>query len=206
MGFDFEAFPKIPRHKREIVVTEKLDGTNAQIAFFDLDTKEKYLAAVEDPLCPRIFPAVTGGDSALALYAGSRNRWLTLEQDNFGFARWVLEHAEELRTLGPGRHFGEWYGAGIQRRYGLEVKRFALFNAGRWTAENPPPACVSVVPVLAQGEDINFDRVMLELNEFGSKAVPGFKNPEGIVIYHTASRQMYKRTFEQDDGKWKVAA
>lgn len=205
MAYEFEAFPKIPRFKRELVVTEKIDGTNAQIAWAVLDTPESYLAAVEDPLCLRVYPAEHDGDSARALYAGSRNRWITPEKDNFDFAKWVYEHADELWLLGPGRHFGEWYGAGIQRAYGLTEKRFALFNTARWE-EQVRPACCGVVPMLARGGDVDLDKVMWELNTFGSRAVPSFKNPEGIVIYHTASRQMYKRTFEQDDGKWRAAA
>ncbi|MCJ7726507.1 MAG: hypothetical protein MUP76_09000, partial [Acidimicrobiia bacterium] len=47
------------------------------------------------------------------------SRWITPEVDNYGFARWVKDHEEELRTgLGAGLHFGEWWGQGIQRRYG----------------------------------------------------------------------------------------
>ena len=29
----FEPWPKIPRLKRDIIITEKIDGTNAQICF-----------------------------------------------------------------------------------------------------------------------------------------------------------------------------
>lgn len=28
----------------------------------------------------------------------------------------------------------------------------------------------------------------------GSYAAPGFKNPEGIVIYHTAAKTLFKKT------------
>lgn len=203
---EFQPFPKIPRFKREIIVTEKIDGTNAQIAWVELQSEEAVEAAAADPLCLKVVSGQYDGESPMALYAGSRNRWvLPGKQDNFGFAAWAFANSAELLKLGPGRHFGEWYGLGIQRGYGLTEKRFALFNAGRWTAE-ALPSCVGVVPILASGEDLNLDRVMWELGTFGSKAVPGFKDPEGIVIYHTASRQMYKRTFEQDGGKWKDAA
>src|SRR5262245_19038779 len=120
----FEAFQKIGRLKRGCVITEKVDGTNAQIAFSDDGT----------------------------MHVGSRNRWITPEDDNFGFARWCAEHAEELKQLGPGRHFGEWYGAGIQRRYGLIEKRFALFNTERWRdGRAPRPTCCGVVPILYEG-------------------------------------------------------
>lgn len=39
---------------------------------------------------------------------------------------------KELLKLGKGYHYGEWWGKGIQRGYGLEEKRFSLFNVSRW--------------------------------------------------------------------------
>lgn len=206
--YDFEEFPKIARLKRTVVITEKIDGTNAQVAWVPI-VEPGLPVSVDlyrhDPFCLAIVHGLAEGDSAMALYAGSRNRWLTEEKDNFGFARWVVEHREELYTLGAGRHYGEWYGLGIQRGYNLAEKRFALFNTARWNAQNPnKPACCDVVPVLAEGEDVDDDICMRQLDEAGSHMVPGFKMPEGIVVYHTASRQYYKRTFRDDGGKWKV--
>lgn len=207
MTFLFEEFPKIPRYKREVIVTEKLDGTNAQVTWFELPSAESLEAAKADANCLGVFPGTELGDTPLALYAGSRNRWLRPEKsfDNFGFAAWVRDHAEELKALGPGRHFGEWFGAGIQRTYYLPEKHFALFNVSRWNSENPNrPACCDVVPVLARGEAIDDEEIMAALSRDGSRMVPGFRDPEGIVVFHTASRQMYKRTFEQDGGKWRT--
>lgn len=169
----FEAFPKIGRWKRNIVITEKIDGTNAQV----------YVPE----------------DSAEPLRFGSRNRWITPEDDNHGFARWATEHAAELRELGPGRHFGEWYGKGIQRSYGLDEKRFALFNSGRWS--NDRPACCHVVPVLYAGmmSEVEIDQAMYDLRVDGSVAVPGFRRPEGIVVFHCATGMLFKRTLDTDE-------
>jgi hypothetical protein len=203
MNYEFQEFPKIPRLKREIVVTEKVDGTNAQIAIVELTSEELLNDIKADGNCPLIVPDKNNGDAPLAIYAGSRNRWLTPESDNFGFARWVTSHAEELTELGPGRHYGEWWGAGIQRRYGQTEKRFALFNVARWGEHNPPPACVGVVPVLARGETVDPAEVLARLGETGSVIAPGFDKPEGIVVFHSSSRQLYKMTFEQDGGKWR---
>src|ERR1700743_312939 len=108
---EFEAFGKIPRLTREIVITEKIDGTNAQVYIY----RDK------------------NGD--LQMRAGSRTRWITPEDDNFGFARWVHENKEHLLKLGKGQHFGEWWGLGIQRCYNLREKRFSLFNTLRWETE-----------------------------------------------------------------------
>lgn len=175
----FEAFPKIPRLRRTIIVTEKIDGTNAQV--------------------------VVTADGEV--FAGSRNRWITPEDDNYGFARWVLGNAAELRTgLGIGQHFGEWYGAGIQRGYGLTEKRFALFNTHRWSnkPEHPgtaPPGCCGVVPTLYIGQysDTAIQDCLEDLRTGGSKAVEGFKTPEGVVVYMQSSGTMHKVLLEGDE-------
>src|SRR6478609_1926046 len=139
---EFQEFPKMPRLSREVIITEKIDGTNAQV----LITPE--------------------GE----IHAGSRTRWITPESDNFGFAAWVRDNREQLLQLGPGRHFGEWWGSGIQRRYGLSEKRWSLFNVQRWCLWNQEPEaiptadpritkmqerlpqCCHLVPVLYRGQ------------------------------------------------------
>jgi hypothetical protein len=182
---EFKEFKKIPRLSREIIITEKIDGTNGLI----------YI------------------DEELNIFAGSKNRWLDDHNDNFGFWHWVMDNKEELLNLGIGYHYGEWWGNGIQRNYGLKEKRFSLFNTGRWVKDkNIPlkekqeycPECCYVVPILYSGqiylpdfftpdEFINY----LKLN--GSKAIPGYMNPEGIVIYHIAGNCYFKKTILNDD-------
>ena len=132
---------------------------------------------------------------------GSRTRWITPENDNHGFARWAMDHEEELKQLGPGRHFGEWWGQGIQRGYGLKEKRFSLINVKRW-GENPfRPACCHVVPVIFEWDfgQIDFNQVLEHLKEHGSYAAPGFMKPEGIIIYHVPGNLMFKKTIEKDE-------
>lgn len=192
----FEPFPKIGRLSKNATIMEKIDGTNAQIALEPASNNELAGHRAEHVL------AVVGG---LAIYAGSRNRWLKLGDDNFGFAKWVYDHAEQLVSLGEGRHFGEWWGQGIQRGYGLTEKRFSLFNPKRWNDQNPNrPACCHVVPVLSVCPLWGVDAWMDTLRENGSYAAPGFMNPEGVVIFHEGNQ--YKRTFEYDTGKWTTAA
>ena len=169
----FIGFPKIHRFARDIIVTEKIDGTNAQVVIAEDGT----------------------------VRAGSRTRWITPDDDNFGFAAWVAAHQDELRELGPGRHFGEWWGSGIQRRYGIDVRRFSLFNTSRWGTDRP--ACCHVVPVLYAGP---FNTVAVAecldiLRLGGSVAAPGFHKPEGVVVFHVAGNVAFKQTLEGDTAK-----
>lgn len=179
---DFIAYPKTPRLFRDVVVTEKIDGTNAAVQVDELG----------------------------AVTAQSRRRIITPDDDNFGFARWAAEHAGVLAdTLGPGVHFGEWWGSGIQRGYGLAEKRLSLFNASRWEAEDLSAVPgLGVVPVLARctfGQDVIEDSVQ-RLRDEGSLAAPGFRPAEGIVVWHSASRQAYKVLLENDELPKGVAA
>lgn len=174
IDIEFRPFEKIPRLRRTVVVTEKIDGTNA---------------------------CVFVGEDGVVI-AGSRSRWITPEADNFGFAAWVKAHEVALRELGPGYHYGEWYGAGIQRRYGLAEKRFALFNTARWAdgAPKPRPVCCGVVPVLATGSmDEAVETALRRLRTEGSVAVPGFRDLEGVVVYHSASGNLYKVLLKGDE-------
>lgn len=203
---EFESFKRIPRLSRDIIVTEKIDGTNAQIFI--------------EPIClETTTPKIDGGVFPLAIvnnfaiYAGSRNRWLSRDADNFGFAAWVQSNSEELVKLGPGRHYGEWWGLGIQRGYGQTKKWFSLFDVARWVSpfnvhlvgglqakQELCPECCSVVPVLYRGDFSTFEveEVLTELEFSGSKAAPGYARPEGIVIHHIAGNYLFKKTIDHD--------
>lgn len=166
---NFQEFPKIPRWSRRIVVTEKIDGTNGLVW--------------------------VSGEGEVK--AGSRSRWIVPGQDNFGFAKWVAEHASELKELGPGYHYGEWWGQGIQRGYGLKEKRWSLLN----TSVKNQPSCCHVVPILYDGM-MSEDQILIALDDLqrlGSKAAPGFMNPEGIVIYHVQGNLYFKKTIKNDE-------
>lgn len=182
---EFKQFAKIPRLTRDVFITEKIDGTNACIYITD--------------------------DGQF--FTGSRTRWITPDDDNYGFSAWAHEHKDELMALGPGRHFGEWWGKGIQRNYAQTRKRFSLFNVSRWDdsvggTARLRPACCDVVPVLYIGIFDEFGvmkgvkEALKGLRENGSRAAPGFMNPEGIVIYHVAANMYFKKTLVKDE-EWK---
>lgn len=208
---EFKPFPKMARLSREVVVSEKIDGSNASILLVPVPTQcDGQGVLVEGSL---------GVFEGHVVFAGSRNRWIQPGNDNYGFAAWVRDNVTELLKLGPGRHDGEWFGAGIQRNYGLKEKRFSLFNIKRWVPDaeaktveergtqakgvkdidgDEKCACVGVVPVLYRGE-FNTDAInqTLEgLRRTGSIAAPGFPSPEGIVIFHTAAGIFFKKTFD----------
>lgn len=194
---EFKEYPKIPRFKGNgIIITEKIDGTNAQVCI---------LPYTEDTL-QSLGSARQGVDyfveNGTVLIAGSRTRWISLDSDNFQFCRWVSQNTSSLPRLGLGTHYGEWWGPGIQRGYGNREKVFSLFNAGRYddVFEMTGNRCIRTVPVLYKGaftmEAITETMALLDQN--GSVACPGFMRPEGIVICHLASRQLFKYTFEGD--------
>jgi hypothetical protein len=170
---EFVAFPKIPRLQKDCVITEKIDGTNGIISITD------------------------DGD----MFVGRRNRWLSEGSDNAGFFRWAQMNKNELMKLGPGTHYGEWWGSGIQRGYNLTKgeKRFSLFNVNLWNQDNLPKCC-HVVPTLYSGKFCTkeIERIMGNLLSTGSAASPGFMNPEGVMIYHTAANLYFKAPFDQN--------
>lgn len=180
---EFKAWPKIPRLSREIICTEKLDGTNS---------------------------CVIVGEDGAQIAAQSRTRLITPENDNYGFAKWVNIHREELLTLGPGHHWGEFWGPGIQRNYPTLQKRFSLFNTNRWIEseadrvdpkQSVVPLCCNVVPVLHRGpfDTARISGVLVHLEKTGSVACPGFMRPEGIIIFHSAAGQYFKKLIESDE-------
>lgn len=199
----FVPFPKLSRLSREIVITEKLDGTNSAVVIEQLPEERGGEVLLDGET------AIVG---RLVVSAQSRTRLITpgKSTDNFGFAGWVRANAEQLVNLGPGTHFGEWYGVGIQRNYGLTERRFALFNVHRWAQNGQlpeydkqciPPDCCEVVPILFRGdfETHMVHKVLLGLKRDGSRAVPGFMDPEGVVVFHTASGVLFKKTIKDDE-------
>lgn len=176
---EFEKFPKMPRlgsKKDQMIITEKIDGTNAQISIND----------------------------AGEVFVGSRNRWITpgKQTDNYGFAGWVDTNKEEILKLGEGRHYGEWCGQGIQRRYDMDHKEFRLFHT--YIPAETLPACINQVPILYNGKfstraiHDTFERLW----DAGSRLADHWFKPEGIVIYQTTARQLFKMTYEYTEGKW----
>ena len=204
MAVEFRGFPKIPRFNRPFIITEKIDGSNGILSI--VEGYDDFEGDDDSAL------SVYVDNGVFTLRAGSRTRWIHPGQDNHGFAKWAWDNSRELVVgLGVGTHYGEWWGSGINRGYGLSKgeKHFSLFNVNRWDSESTPD-CVSVVPVLYRGDtsaDLNpaMTWALAYLRTRGSDAAPGFMKPEGIVVYHKAGNHSYKVTLEGDD-VWKGLA
>ena len=223
----FEPFPKVPRLFRDCTITEKIDGTNAQVIVEPVLPNES-LGEFEKRVGHTPLLYTTDNTSTIVgVFAGSRSRIITPGKgtDNSGFAQWVLQNGVGLAcTLGQGRHFGEWWGQGVQGNpYKIEGKRFSLFNAGRWTSvynnqlkamqngQDVTPEkgigteCIEssichVVPLLFQGvfSSPRADYYIDFLRRFGSRTVEHIAKAEGIIIYHEAAKQVFKVTCDND--------
>lgn len=211
---EFQAWPKTARLFRDITVTEKIDGTNAGIhitgPLADWEAELLVNPVISKPVVACI---VRVNGAAYAVTAQSRKRIITPGKttDHFGFAGWVYDNAHALVSLlGEGLHYGEWWGQGIQRGYGIEHRCFSLFNTDRHAMANWIVGGVRVrrVPVLYHGpfSEARISSCLSNLAEHGSVAAPGFANPEGICVFHSQSRTVYKVTLDnQDRGKWEAA-
>jgi hypothetical protein len=197
---EFTPWPKIARLNKPVVVTEKIDGTNAAIGVREIpegDVQEFETVVAQG-----------GGLPPLAVRAQSRKRFITPADDNYGFAKWAYDNAEILAPfLGEGLHFGEWWGEGIQRGYDQLGKRFSLFNTKRWMELDFPDYIrdlnLRVVPTLMtwDGKDIGYavEESLNKLRFEGSAAAPGYRNPEGVVAYFTAANTPFKFLLEHPD-------
>ncbi len=199
---EFAPWPSISRLNKEAIYTEKINGTNAAVVV------ERYHAGETDRT--NLVDVVGLDGVQYGVWAQSRKRFITPGDDNFGFALWVYENASKLAyILGEGRHFGEWWGSGIQGGYGLPKgeRRFSLFNVRRWedylTHERGHELIpqLYLVPVLCKDMfSTEKARACVDaLRWAGSFASPGFMKPEGVVVFHTASQTPYKTFLENDD-------
>ena len=132
---EFKKFQKIKREEMLYVrCSQKINGTNCHVVF----DNGKWLAA-------------------------SKNRYLKKDSDHFGFYRFVEENYIELfNILGPGTHYGEWCGKGIQNGEGLSNRHWVLFsqkyvNILNFTKKNilENHICYKA-PIIIQGRPVDF--------------------------------------------------
>lgn len=184
---EFQAFEKIGSLKKiDMAVTQKIHGTNAAVYIYE------YTSTNGISHEPRI-----------GIRCQSRSRFIFPGDDNYGFASFVeINKQEFIRLLGPGLHFGEWAGPGINSGEGLTQKTFVLFDWWKFPPERQLPPQTTVVPLLYSGP---FNLEVLEglatnLKSYGSKLVPGFMRPEGMVIQVLGQR--IKQVFAPEETQW----
>lgn len=138
---EFKAWDKTTRLFSDVILTEKLDGSNCAI---------------------NIEATVDGFN----IGAQSRNRLITVYNDHQGFARWVASNVLELNDiLGAGRHYGEYV------TKGLKQPRFFLFNTERWSGVETDFGldCVPIMYYGRYYEGLVAEQLKL-LENFGSAA------------------------------------
>lgn len=197
----FEAWPKtlhVDKVLGNVIVTEKIDGTNACLVFEEDGT----------------------------MFAQSRNRIITPATDNQGFAKWAYTHEDELfHILGVGRHYGEWWGKGIGRKYDMRHNVFSLFNTGRFFKATPGGDDsmatrakatslfdqVTGVPTVYTGKygSPEMEQAITALKETGSYAAArmgiDYDNPEGVCFYFREFDKVAKLVFAHPGKhKWEV--
>lgn len=172
---EFKPWGKTPRLKYfNVSISYKYDGTNSCIIIRDGE--------------------IVG--------CQSRNRLITPDKDNMGFANWVEENKETLVKLGEGYHYGEWVGPGIQKNpHNFDRKYFYLFNPYM-------SGCIEAHPELSD-VGVRVAQVMY-VGPYSDAAVKDCldqldvsKGDEGIILYFTTMRYTAKITLKNPDGKWK---
>lgn len=206
---EFTRWPSISRFYRPVVLTEKIDGSNGAIHIEN--ASQDYIAHLGTIGVPTheglALVYMPNENDFFVIGAQSRSRLITPADDNFGFATWVEANAVRLcEHLGPGIHFGEWWGHGINRGYGLKKgdRRFSLFNTKRWNhLDGTQVPGLHCVPIIGVADPSEWDAKAAGdiLQQFGSLAAPGYRKPEGVVIYHQAGDVLFKYSFNGDGHK-----
>lgn len=201
---DFKAFSEIKKYRSpRLTITQKIHGTNAQVTIWKEHVWHPDTGCEWEEI-------VSGGSEEIIWHirAGSRTKWIYpgKDTDNFGFAAFVDANKNEfIEKLGEGTHYGEWAGPGINSGEGLTEKTFVLFNFDRYKDKPLPPQTV-LVPVLYDGVtdyfsiDYIINSKMSVLKTSGSRLVPGFMRPEGVVI--SLNSHLSKKVFDPEDTKW----
>lgn len=176
----FKAFSKIDKFNTPgMMITQKIHGTNAVFCIYKDENNE------------------------LKIKAGSRSRWLSIGDDNFGFCKFIMDNAQEfIEKFEEGYHYGEWAGPGINSGEGLTEKTLVLFCPGRYSRIEQLPKNVMIVPVLeyTRFSEQTIKETFDKLKNTGSQLVPGFMRPEGIVIETFGNR--YKMVFSPEETGW----
>ncbi len=193
----------------EATLCERIDGHTVGIHIEPLKT-DPASGEVGVRAGDVMFMGATQHAQFYRVWVQNRNRIITPDQrDVAGVAAWAQAHAAQLaETLGPGIHFGEWWGYKICRGYGLGPgdRRFSLFNTMRWSfIDGTQVPSLYISPVLWEGDlGQGWGTIVEEMDKLlagGSVAAPGYRHPEGVILYHHGADTMMQHTFPNNSRK-----
>lgn len=180
----FKSWPKTTRLYSDVIITEKIDGTNCAIIFG------------ETPYGLGAGEYTEGGGLVIdgreaVINTQSRNQLCTPSKDHMGFATWAYDNADALfDVLGFGYHYGEW------TIHGVDKPMFFLFNTYRWTDKisklQSANSQLSVVPVLYEGKYSTevVENTLEFLRIHGSQVTKSV--PEGVCVYFHDNKTVFK--------------
>ena len=158
------------------------------------------------------FPKIDGTNSCLFLdndgnlCAGSRNRQLTLENDNAGFYAYALEHPEYKAYLEVHPNqilYGEWLVKHTIKTYSEDAwKKFYVFDVCEYAPDEDKPfltedeenGILLNFDALKESRYISYPRYKSDLEEFGIEYIPVMailKNPTIDDIAELAKQNHY---------------
>lgn len=146
-----------------------------------------------------VFPKIDGTNSSLwingGLQAGSRNRHLSLDNDNAGFYNWAVKNINILNFFHSNpniRLFGEWLVPHTLKTYEESAWRnfyvFDVMNAGEeyisYEAYKPllEEFNIEYIPPICKVKNPTYERLNAQLEKNGYLIEDGKGTGEGIVI------------------------
>ena len=161
-----------------------------------------------------IFPKIDGTNASLwhdgcSLQAGSRNRHLSLDNDNGGFMAWAVEQMqfEEFFFKYPHlRLFGEWLIPHSLKTYRKDAwRKFYVFDVGILVDDELiylpfdeyykilEEFNIEYVPPIAKVDNCTYEKLIEFLNSNNYLIEDGKGNGEGIVIKNYSFKNKYGR-------------
>lgn len=162
-----------------------------------------------------IFPKIDGTNASLwwnnGLQAGSRNRHLTIDNDNGGFYEWALSQhyfADFFKEYPTATLYGEWLIPHSLKTYRKDSwKKFYVFDVVAHSQEGTPfydrfedykgvldQFGIEYIPPLAKVTNCNYDKLIEFLNSNNYLIEDGKGVGEGIVIKNYDFKNKYGRT------------
>jgi hypothetical protein len=163
---------------------------------------------IENGMC-YVFPKIDGTNSQLwwdgGLKAGSRNRELTLDNDNAGFYNWAIQQKEIealFITYPDLRLYGEWLVPHTLKTYQTSAwNKFYVFDVldGEkylpydWYKTILDKYGIEYIPPICKVKDPSYERLVNQLEKNGYLIEDGKGTGEGIVIKNYEYRNRFGR-------------